>query len=89
MYDMRRALSAIVGMTILLSACGGSQVTVQVLQEGSDGLQPVSDLPVEFVPFDRDALFERMAAEAPEPEPQISADLQAALDSVMVLQAAW
>jgi hypothetical protein len=41
------------------------------------------------VPFDRDALFARMAASAAEPEPQISADLQTALDSVLVLQAQW
>ena len=90
MFDMGRAVSAVVGMTILLSACGGSQVVVQVLQEGGEtGLQPVADLPIQFVPFDRDALFQRMAGSAAEPEPQISADLQAALDSVTVLQTQW
>ena len=90
MFDMGRAVSAVVGMTILLSACGGSQVAVQVLQEGGEaGLQPVADLPVLFVPFDRDALFQTMASSAAEPEPQISADLQAALDSVTVLQTQW
>jgi hypothetical protein len=90
MYDKARAFSAVIGIAILLSACGGSQVTVQVLQEGGEsGVQPVADLPVQFVPFDRDALFARMAASAAEPEPQISADLQTALDSVLVLQAQW
>ena len=90
MYHKGRVLSSIVGMTIILSACGGTQVTVQVLQEGGEsGLRPVTDLPVQFVPFDRDAVFQRMAAAASEPEPQISADLQAALDSVLVLQEMW
>jgi len=81
-------LFALIALTAL-TACGSS-VTVHVLQEGSEGeLQPVSGLELEFLPFDRDSLFEAMSAAASDAEPVASAELQAAIDSVAVLQDSW
>jgi hypothetical protein len=72
----------------VLTACGSS-VTVEVMSEGPDGLAPVSDLEVLFLPYDRDSVFASLAAAAPDPEPQMPADLEAQRDSVQVLQEAW
>lgn len=71
-----------------LTACGSS-VTVEVMSEGPEGLTPVSDLEVLFLPYDRDSVFASLAAAAPTPEPQMPADLQAQRDSVQILQEAW
>lgn len=72
----------------LLAACG-SELSVEVYTEGADALQPVEDLEVQFLPFDRDSLFGTLAADAQSAEPEIPADLEAANDSVLVLQEAW
>ncbi len=74
---------------LLLAACGGGELAVQVMTEGTEGMQPESDLPVSFLPFDRDSVFEALAASAPEPEPRVPADLQQEFDSVLVLQETW
>lgn len=72
----------------LLAACGGS-VTVGVMSEAGESVQPVTDQEVLFYPFDRDSVFAAMAAQASTPEPQVPADIQVANDSVLVLQEAW
>ncbi len=71
-----------------LAACG-SDLTVEVQTEAGETTQPVSDLEVQFVPFDRDSLFATLASQASTPEPQVPADLQQAFDSVLVLQEGW
>ena len=91
---MRRThlvVAALVFLPPLLSACGGGEVTVRVVQEGGEegNAQPVADLPLEFLPFDRDSIFDALAASAEEPEPQVPQELQTALDSVRVLQEQW
>ena len=53
-----RLFFLIVGAAIALSACGGSEVTVQVLGEGADGPVPQANLEVFFYPFDRDSVFD-------------------------------
>lgn len=72
----------------MLAACG-SQLTVEVRTEAGEATQPVEDLEVQFLPFDRDSLFEAMAAQASEPEPQVPAELQTQFDSVQALQETW
>lgn len=72
----------------MLAACG-SELTVQVLTELGEETPPVEDLEVQFLPFDRDSLFEALAQRAPEPEPQVPAELQAQFDSVQALQETW
>lgn len=90
MQQKRLLLGATLVASVILTACGGRDQTVQVMTEGAEGeLNPVDNLPVQFLPFDRDSLFDALAARAPEPEPQIPADLQTAYDSVLTLQAVW
>jgi len=70
-----------------LFACGGGEVTIQVVGD-ADG-QPVRDLPVSFVPFDRDSIFAVLGAAAPEPEPVMDPELIAAAEEVAQLQSTW
>jgi len=82
------ALSTMSALTLV--GCGGSDLTVQVLSDSADdGGQPVRGLPVQFLPFDRDSLFDVLAARATEPEPKVPADLRATFDRIAVLQAEW
>ena len=70
-----------------LFACGGGEVTIQVLGDGEG--QPVRDLAVSFVPYDRDSIFDVLGAAAPDPEPQMDPELLAAAEVVAELQTAW
>lgn len=83
--------AAIVCAVPFLAACPGSDARVQVFTEGADEdeLAPVGDAVVEFLPFDRDSVFEALAATAEEPEPEVPPELQAAFDSVAELQDEW
>lgn len=89
MLNKRLAIPTFAAASLLFTACGGGDITLQVLTEGADELQPVGDLPVEFLPFDRDSLFAALAATAGEPEPQVPAQLRQEFDSVLVLQETW
>lgn len=89
MLNKRLAIPSLAAASLLFAACGGGDITLQVLTEGADELRPVADLPVEFLPFDRDSLFADLAAAAGEPEPQVPAQLRQEFDSVLVLQEAW
>ncbi|MFQ5890238.1 MAG: hypothetical protein ACE5JR_09310 [Gemmatimonadota bacterium] len=83
-------LAAAAFFAFSLSGCGGSDLTVQVLQEGAQGAATgVKNHVVFFIPFDRDSLFEALAAQAPEPEPRIPDDLLEAFDRISNLQEEW
>ncbi len=85
----RSVLAGLIALLPILAACGGSELTVLVLAGEGDEQQPVADLPIEMLPFNRDSVFDMLTAQAEEPEPQIPADLQAQFDSVAVLQETW
>lgn len=85
----RSVLAGLVALLPILAACGGSELTVMVLAGEGDELQPVADLPIELLPFNRDSVFETLAAQAEEAEPQIPADLKAQFDSVAAMQGVW
>jgi len=87
MQKSRLAISFLV-VAPLFAACGSS-TTVQVLMDGPDAPRPVADHEVQFLPFDRDSLFEAVAGRASSPEPQVPADLRQAADSVLALQEVW
>ncbi len=87
MSKSRIAILALV-LTPLTAACGSS-LTVEVYTEAGDDVSAVGALEVQFIPFDRDSLFEALSAQAATPEPQVPADVRAAFDSVLVLQATW
>lgn len=85
----RSVLAGLVALLPSLAACGGSELTVEVLAGEGDVEQPVPDLPIEFLPFNRDSIFESLSASAEEPEPQIPEDLRSQFDSVAALQETW
>ena len=85
-------LLALVG-TIASVACGPTEVTINAQMEvaGAEGteLRPLSDLEVQLLPYDRDAIFDSLAGEASAPEPEIPADLLEAQNRVAEAQAEW
>lgn len=85
-----RGLPVAVGLAAAtLLGCGGADVTIQVLAEAEGQSVPVTDLPVTFVPYDRDSIFAVLAANAPEPEPEVDPELVAAAEEVTQLQTTW
>lgn len=89
MPKTRLATLPCVVAAIVLTACGGGRLTVEVRTEAGEETQPVEDLEVQFLPFDRDSVFEALVAMAEEPEPQVPQDLRVQFDSVMALQETW
>lgn len=85
-----RRFSALVtaGIVVLASACGSS-VTVEVTTEGADGPQPQANLSVQFLPFDRDSVFDVLDSQAETPPPEMSDDLRSASERVSTLQGTW
>ncbi len=78
-------------LTAGLAACGGNQVAVQVTdedpQEGE--LQPRQDVEVEFLPYDRDSIFEALEAEADQPRPEIPDTLRTLYSEIIERQQEW
>lgn len=85
----RSVLAGLVALLPILAACGGSELTVMVLAGEGDEQQPVANHQIVLLPFNRDSVFETLAAQAEEAEPQIPADLQAQFDSVAAMQEVW
>jgi len=67
-----RAIPMVLAAAVTLTACG-KKITVQVLPKGSQDsvAHPAKDIPVEFLPYDRDSIFDALAAKASTPEPQV------------------
>lgn len=87
---MRRFYSLTVVMVamVVLNACGGTDVVVQAQLDrvseadttsAESGPTPLTGMEVWLLPYDRDAIFDSLAAVADEPEPAIP-------DSLMQLQ---
>jgi len=80
---------------LLLAACGPGEVVVTVEAEmldpetGERIVRPVTDLPLQFVPFDRDAIFDSLGAAAATPEPQMPQHLIVARDSIAEARQQW
>lgn len=88
---MRRTvlLLATAASAALLGACGGGQVTVQAQLDNAGEIQPLSDLEVWLLPYDRDAVFDSLARAYGEPEPEIPDSLIALQDRVIQAQRRW
>lgn len=84
-----RISAVLVAAVAITAAACGSSVTVEVTTEGADGPQPQPNLPLEFLPFDRDSVFDVLDSQAETPRPQMSEDLEAASQRVTNLQADW
>ncbi len=92
---MRRSLPLAMSLLLAAAACGPAEVivTVEVDMPNPDGegmvTQPISDVEVQLIPFDRDALFEEMAQAYGTPEPDIPAELLERRNAVQEAQAEW
>lgn len=89
MRDYRLFSMITVGASIALAACGGSEVTVQVLREGPEGPTPEANLPVFFYPFDRDSVFDELDQQAESPRPEIPPEVVATFEQIRTLQEEW
>ena len=77
---MKRLSVSLVSFVIFaLGACDtGPDVFVQaaVQPPGAESMRTLSELPVELLPFDRDALFDSLTQAADAPEPQVPPELR-------------
>jgi len=80
----------VLAAAVTLTACG-KKITVQVLPKGSQDsvAHPAKDIPVEFLPYDRDSIFDALAAKASTPEPQVPEDLKQQKRQVADLNQQW
>jgi hypothetical protein len=88
---MKRGVPTLVaiGAALVLSACTG-EVVVQASLEGADGTPiPLANLPIRALPYDRDVIFDSLAAAYPEPEPAIPDSLLQLQDSIAEAQQAY
>ncbi len=74
-----------------LTACGSAEVVIIAeLGDGGDPSgSPLDNLEVQLLPYDRDVVFDSLAAAASRPEPEIPADLMAAQEEIAQAQSAW
>lgn len=92
---MRKTLPYVLTLLLGAGACGPAQVVVQMEIEvddpsgGGTMTQPLSDIEVRLYPFDRDAVFDSLAAAYATPEPEIPPELMAARSEVQAAQAQW
>jgi hypothetical protein len=93
--DMRRwKLPAVTVLALAAAACGPARVVVnvEVQTETPDGAtvsQPISDIQVEILPFDRDAVFDSLEAAYSTPQPPIPEALLAKREEVAQAQKTW
>jgi len=89
MRVQRISTAPIIGAAILLAACGGSDLTVEVLSDTPQGAVPQENIEVGFYPFDRDSVFDALDAQASSPKPEIPADMLATFAEIRSLQEEW
>jgi len=92
---MRRTLPYVMGLLLGAGACGPAEVIVmmEIEVDNASGTgavtQPLSDIEVRLIPYDRDAVFDSMTAAYPTPEPAVPEALLAARTEVQAAQAEW
>ncbi len=85
-----RALPMFLALTAVTAACG-KDVTVQVLPSSQQDsvAKPAKDVPVEFLPYDRDSIFDALTQRASTPQPQVPDDLKQQKQQVAQLNEEW
>lgn len=93
---MRKSTLTLALATLLAAgACASPEVVVTVERNVPDpdgeGMvtRPLADVEVQLLPFDRDAVFDSMAAAFGTPEPEIPQELLDAREQVRLAQAEW
>jgi hypothetical protein len=92
---MRSHLPYAMALLLGAGACGPAEVVVSMEIEvpnpdGGGTMQlALSDIEVQLLPFDRDAVFDSLTRAYPEPEPDVPSELIAAREAVQAAQAEW
>jgi hypothetical protein len=82
-------LAALCGATVLVG-CGGADIVVQAATEAEDGTpNPLTGLEVLALPYDRDSIFQELAALYGEPEPQIPDSLLQLQQQIAEANTSW
>lgn len=95
--NMRRSPFILVAATaVLVGGCSNGEVAVTAAlqvpdpeQDGAMRTQVLDGVQVELIPFDRNLVFDSLAAAADAPEPPIPDDFLQAQDSIAVAQERW
>jgi hypothetical protein len=74
----------LLAVLVAASACGGGENVVLRASLDENGAQPVPDLPVRLLPYDRQAILDSLARANESPEPKLPRD---AMDRLRSLQA--
>jgi len=83
------------GLLLVAAACGPAEVvvTMEIDLDNPDGegmvTRPLSDVEVQLLPYDRDAVFDSLTRAFGSPEPEVPADLVAAREQVQEAQQQW
>ena len=91
----RRSLPFAASLLLAVAACGPAEVvvTIEIDIDSPDGegmiSHALSDVEVQLIPFDRDAVFDSMATAYGTPEPPIPEELVTARGEVRVAQEEW
>lgn len=79
--------------TSFLAACGDAEIIVHAQQSGAaeEGSEPtaIRDLPIRLLPYDRDAIFDSLAAAHPVPQPEIPDTLMKLRDAMAQAYNEW
>ena len=91
----RTTLSTLFLVALTLGACGPGTVEVSTEVElvnpetGQRERQTMTNLPIQLVPFDRDAFFDELAARVGRPEPELPQSLRIIRDSIAAATEVW
>jgi hypothetical protein len=88
---MKRSSVLLLLLLAFTAACRQNEVFVQGLltQAEAAEAQPIADLPVRLLPYDRDAIFDSLESGYPEPEPAIPADLLQQQQQIQEAERQW
>lgn len=92
---MRRTVAFALSLLLAAAACGPSEVvvTIEIEVPNPEGegtvVRALSDVEVQLIPFDRDAVFDSMTAAYGTPEPDVPQELIDRRQVVQEAQATW
>ena len=91
---MRSTLPYAMALLLAAGACSPAEVVVTVeievpTSEGGTQQLALSEVEVQLLPFDRDAVFDSLTQSFPEPEPDVPQELIDAREQVQSAQAEW
>ncbi|HSG50317.1 MAG TPA: hypothetical protein VLA43_20995 [Longimicrobiales bacterium] len=92
---MKRSSLLVAAAALMVAACGPAElvvtaeVDVQDPNTGETVNRPVSDLEIQLLPFDRDAIFDSLAMSFGTPEPEVPQDLLDAREEIAAAQQRW